>query len=544
MLYLKKRRINGFKMNKENKKIILIDFLFLNHYSLGLLILKKLMKNNGLDVEIVNLSKEINRGNIDKKKIYQDLISVISNKKPTHVGFSAMSANYVDILVAAKKIKKELPEVTIFLGGPQASLTDEATLTNFPSIDFIYRGEVEGAINELSEYIKGNIKPKKVPNLSYRKGGEIVQNKEVSLIKERELPTIEYDKEYLNEHKVVCVEGGRGCPFNCTYCSSSNYWQNNFRMKPIENLISEMEKNTTKNQDRVSIIHDIFTLNKKKIEKFCKKIQDKEIQWSCSARADSLDKDLIKLMKRSGCVGIFLGIETGDQKIQKKINKNLNLDHTDKIINDINDVGGIKIVTSFIVGFPFDKPTSFYNTLKRIFKYKKNECEIKMFTLKPEKGSSLYKEYKNNLFFNNYFYLDNWFAEKIENETEAIKLIEENPDLFSHHYRIKPEHFNAYYFEGLEKIGKAILTSTPQAFYLWMKKFENHPETFFKEIKDIMGWKSPYTITKKELLKLSNKKNILLSFMAYFETNKQYIDKDIKTTYNKELREAKERLSN
>lgn len=526
----------------ETKKVILIDLFSFEQYSLASMILEKLLTANNVKVEIINSQEEIKKGNIKKERLYKDLVALISQKNPTHIGFSAMGNNYVKIILLAKKIKEEFPEIKIFLGGPQASVTDKETLNSFPFIDFIFRGEVENAIEELSEYIKGNIKPKKVPNLTYKQGRGIIRNDKKPLISESKLPTIKYKKEYLNRAKIVCIEGGRGCPFNCTYCSSSNYWQNNFRMKPVNTLISEMKENITKNQDRISIIHDIFTLNKEKLKKFCKKIENKNISWSCSARTDSLENNLIKLMKKAGCVGVFLGIETGDKKIQKKINKNLDLEHADKVINEIRGIDGIKAITSFIIGFPFDNLNSLYNTIKKIFKYKNNYCEIRIFTLKPVKGSFLYEQYKNSLFFDKLFYSTDSFITGLTSKDEEIKLIQEYPSLFSYYYRIKPDFFNVYYFAGLKKIIRIMLDSFPETFYLWVKKFKNNPKIFFKKISTIMNHNNKYKITKEELLKLKNKQEVLLSFINYFEDSDRYIDQELKNTFEKEINSLKERV--
>jgi len=111
------------------------------------------------------------------------------------------------------------------------------------------------------------------------------------------------------------LEGGRGCPFHCSFCSTSRFWNRHFRMKPAEDLIREMDTfHERSGIRRFSIEHDMFTANRKYVETFCRLLTDRgtPYRWACSSRIDVLDEDLIQLMARAGCEEVFLGIETGN----------------------------------------------------------------------------------------------------------------------------------------------------------------------------------------------------------------------------------------
>jgi hypothetical protein len=101
------------------------------------------------------------------------------------------------------------------------------------------------------------------------------------------------------------------------------------------------------------LTHDMFTVDSKRVRAFCRRMIDScaGYTWSCSARTDCVDRELIEFMAAAGCVGIFFGIETGSDRMQKVIDKHLDVRRAHEII-DIAERAGMRSTVSLITGFP------------------------------------------------------------------------------------------------------------------------------------------------------------------------------------------------
>ena len=104
---------------------------------------------------------------------------------------------------------------------------------------------------------------------------------------------------------------------------------------------------------RFELIHDMFTVDRKRVVEFCEALlaSGEQFQWNCSARTDCVDDELIALMARSGCASIFFGIETGSARLQRLIGKNLDLHEAASRVACASR-HGIGTTVSLITGFP------------------------------------------------------------------------------------------------------------------------------------------------------------------------------------------------
>ena len=104
------------------------------------------------------------------------------------------------------------------------------------------------------------------------------------------------------------VEAGRGCPFHCTFCSTATFFGRKYRVKAAGKLVSELKSlNRDYNIGDFSLQHDLFTVNRRKVLEFCEEVRPCNFSWTCSARIDCVDSELLGEMARSGCRGIYLG---------------------------------------------------------------------------------------------------------------------------------------------------------------------------------------------------------------------------------------------
>ena len=122
---------------------------------------------------------------------------------------------------------------------------------------------------------------------------------------------------------------GRGCPHKCSFCSSAAMHGHKLRMRSSENIVDEMEHLlNVHDAEMMAFMDDTFTMNRKRVEEVCAEIKERELDfyWGCTARADTLNKNLLGKMKDSGCITLFLGVESADQQRLDNLNKRVTID--------------------------------------------------------------------------------------------------------------------------------------------------------------------------------------------------------------------------
>ena len=151
----------------------------------------------------------------------------------------------------AQRLKERHPEIYIVFGGPQSDLCAEPTLREIPWVDYICRGEGETIIVPFFRSLLSGQPDESLNGLAFVRDGRIVMNPRPPLVQDLDaLPTINYDllrfEDKLDEEgntlRYYSIDVGRGCPFGCTYCSTKSFWQQRYRLKSAERIISEMKQ--------------------------------------------------------------------------------------------------------------------------------------------------------------------------------------------------------------------------------------------------------------------------------------------------------------
>lgn len=301
---------------------------------------------------------------------------------PKCVSFYTLCSTYHIVLRIASQIRKRAPEIKLILGGPQATVTARQTLEAMDFIDYICTGEGEETVvsffNALLKHEGKGLE--NVSGLFYRCDGQIV--KTTPKVPLTDLETLPYWDDRLllpeegakerwigNKDYFMPIDTGRGCPYNCTYCSTSYFWNRTYRLKSADRIVSDMLY--YKNKYGIcsfDVAHDAFTVNQKLVSDVCDKIMEKElkVQWKCTTRIDCISKELILKMKQAGLRSISLGIETGSARMQKLINKRLNLDTVKPMIAFLLE-NDIKVTLFFMYGFPEETLEDLRATLNLCF---------------------------------------------------------------------------------------------------------------------------------------------------------------------------------
>lgn len=399
---------------------------------LGLLALGASLQDSGFKVKIYKPEQTL-----FKRCDYQNIALDILSSKPDFIGFSTWCNTFAASLLIAKQIKHSNHKIPIIFGGPQASILPIKILKEFPFVDFVLTGEADHTLPQLLKKLnqkKRNLS--EIAGLAYRnKLKEIIQNKSSSVVKELDnLPVPAYN--LIPKHDILKLDVGRGCPFECTYCTTNIFFSKSYRVKSPERIIYEMDLMYEKSKiTSFSFAHDLFTLNKKFIFSFCEKlikyykIKHIKFKWTCSARIDTVSEELIAKMKSAGCQSIFFGIESGSEKIQKSIKKNLNLNIIYAITDKCRQVN-MKMHASFIIGFPDETKADIEKTLKLILELACKGALVQVSELALLPGTPIFNNYNNQLKFDGS--ISN-FSHSVIGKSEQ-NLIQKYPLIFSSFY--------------------------------------------------------------------------------------------------------------
>jgi len=301
------------------------------------------------------------------------------------VGIYANSICYRDTLRMFNEIenlrKKGLWSGEIIVGGPHTSVALE-TIPEF--VDYVVQGEGEEAILEI---------------VNGKTNGRVIKEERIKDLVPlpfepwdifTKLP-YDYSCPWMDIKPVFTMNTSRGCPFNCSFCSVGSIWGKEYSYFGADRIISEIEY-LVKNYGARGIYfrEDNFTLNLKRVEKFCEKLikKDIDIHWACETRVDSLcNEGLIKLMSSAGCRAVYLGVESGSQRVLDILNKNITVGQIEKAVNLCKKYN-IRTYCSLITGVPGETFEDYLLTKKLMNELKPYTYGFNIFVGIP--GSPLY----------------------------------------------------------------------------------------------------------------------------------------------------------
>ena len=370
------------------------------------------------------------------------------------LGFSTICSSYPLTLRLAKEIKGLRPQIPIVLGGPQATVVDIVTLNHFPSIDYIVRQEADESFPQLLEVLENfdSHRLNTVLGITYRQGEQIKRNPNAPAIPNLDLlPLPAFHLQPPSIGASCPLEIGRGCPFQCTFCSTSEFFGRKFRLKSPETMIEQMRIIKERYQIYTfSLDHDMFTADRKRVVRFCEALLacGDTFHWTCSARTDCIDDELIALMARAGCHGIFFGIETGSERLQRTIRKNLNLSDARKRI-ECASKHKISTAVALIIAFPEETKDDLRQTLHFfVDSLRFDYAEPQLSLLAPIAGTSLEIQYRKDLIFDHLF--SNISHQGWRMDPADIEIIEAYPEVFTNFYSIPTEGLERSYFQEVQ----------------------------------------------------------------------------------------------
>lgn len=366
---------------------------------LGIAYMAGVLQENNIDVEILDASAE----DMDFKDVEKELLK----RKPNLVALTALTPTIGRALETAQVVKETLPDSIVVMGGYHPTFNFIETLED-ENVDIVIRGEGEYIMLNLVQALENQSSLHDVKGIVFedKNSKEIVVNPEAPLIQDLDelpfpalnlLPMKKYRLLDMDTHMTTMITT-RGCPMQCSFCSSAAMHGKKIRERSVENIVDEIEYlKTNYDIDTIAFMDDTFTLKKRKVMAICDEILKRniEIMWGCTSRVDTLDEKLLKKMKEAGCITIFIGVESADQQQLDNMCKNTTIA---KIENAFKIAHKLKIrtIASVALGMPGDTKEIMNKTVKFVHKLKPNYAIYSLAT--PYPGTKFYKEaFEKNL---------------------------------------------------------------------------------------------------------------------------------------------------
>ena len=291
---------------------------------------------------------------------YKTLEQKVEKYNPDIVGIPCLSFTLIDVLSVLKVVKKVNPEIKTILGGPHPNIFPEETI-NLPGVDFLVLGESEAPTKNLVENIDNPEKLTKIKGLVFKKDGQIINTGKRELL--ANLDELPFPARHLTPYKkyfsiiaktapVTTMFTSRGCPYKCLFCDRPHLGKV-FRARSAKNVVDEMEQIKKMSINEIFIYDDTFTVDRQRTIDICQEIlkRNLKIYWDIRSRVDTVDEEVLNLLRQAGCLRIHYGIEAGTQKILNILRKGITLDLARKTIN-LTKKAGIQTLVYFMIGNP------------------------------------------------------------------------------------------------------------------------------------------------------------------------------------------------
>ncbi len=341
---------------------------------LGPLYLASYLRSQGYrDITVIDARHaRLSRGAVSRR---------IKDVAPDVIGISGLSMEYAEVHELARLAKEINGNCKVIVGGPYATSSYDQTL-NDPHVDFAVIGEGERTIVRLINALEEGRDYSAIEGLAFKNGQACVVNPAPPVIEDLDaIPFPAWDlidmEEYFRDihnhsqspiptsNRTVPLFTSRGCPYRCTYCH--NIFGKKIRFRSVENVLEEIETLIKKYRVKeIEVLDDCFNFDLPRAKRICDEIIRRGIRIALSfpnaLRVDRMDEELIAKLKQAGTRVIFYAIESASPRIQKIVNKNLDLEKARHIIAQ---TAKQDIVTCgfFMLGFPGETREEMQHTL-------------------------------------------------------------------------------------------------------------------------------------------------------------------------------------
>lgn len=331
-----------------------------------------------------------------------ELLRRLEQERPDLVGLSCVTFNWSEACRLARDLKARFPALTLALGGAHVNAVRGQALADCPEADAAFYGDAEQVFAEYTTALGEGRAPGPLDGFAYREHGRVVASPKDALITDLDamlLPEREHlglrayrpSPQSYRRLPFAAVFGSRGCPGRCTFCHTVQ----RTRLRSAESLVAEIQLLQARHGVREVLFYDDnFTLDRRRVLRFCALLQERrlDLSWAASARVDTVDPELLAAMKRAGCWRLLLGLETGSERLLARIRKDVTLDQARKAVAAIR-AAGLQTYGMFIFGLPTETRAEGLQTIAYM---KSLDLDfVNVASLTPFPGTAIYDEVRD-----------------------------------------------------------------------------------------------------------------------------------------------------
>jgi len=356
---------------------------------MGLLYLSAYLEKQGVEHEVFDSTFAA----------FEELIGKIDSEKPEFIGIYVNFLTRNNVIKLIDHIRKSnfSASTKIIVGGPDVRYYAENYLEN--GADFVVVGEGEITFHEI---ISNGKNFAEIPGLIWKSEGQIIKNPERPLI--RDLDSLPFPnrkkidlQKYLDTWKKhhsyssLTISTQRGCPYSCKWCSHAVFGDTYRRRSPVS-VVEELAFLVKEyNPDSFWFVDDVFTMSEKWMMEFQEELKRKnvKISYECITRADKLSEKLIAVLKNTGCHTLWVGAESGSQRVIDLMDRRVDVKQVRKMIRMASEQG-IKAGTFIMLGYPEETVEDIRETIHHL-----KESNPDIFTINkayPIKGTKMYED--------------------------------------------------------------------------------------------------------------------------------------------------------
>ncbi len=392
---------------KENMKILLIMPKVDIGYQdwpvppVGIAYVSASLKKAGYCVSTLNLNLYDKYDEVLRSAIVDNSIDI--------VGIGGLIVNYHTIKEIVGKCKNVKPEILVWIGGGVITFSAIPVMQGIPKADIGMIGEGEITACEMIKCLeenKGNVdKLQGVNGLIVRTSqGTLITTEPRAEIEDIDsIPYPDYDgfqyfemvRKFWDSDSTGIISAplttSRSCPFNCTFCSKSGGTK--YRQRSLDSVFEELEYLVSHyHVNRILLNDELFANNEERIIEFCNRIAQYHIKWFVSLRISKhITAELLQMMKKSGCVQILYGLESGDDTILKSMRKGITTSEIERVM-ELTYEAGFQVVGNFIFGDTNETVETAQHTLDFIYKNIRYFSSVALSPIILFPGSYLYKK--------------------------------------------------------------------------------------------------------------------------------------------------------
>lgn len=331
------------------------------------------------------------------------------------VGIGTDTTRYYNALRIARTAQRE--GCTVIMGGPHPCFVDEEVL-NTNQVDFVVRGEGEITLHELLvELQKERGEFSRVKGISFRRNGHIMRTPQREFIEDldhlplpaRHLIDMDnYRKTKFGNRDITPMITSRGCPSNCSFCSSSTFLGRKWRSRSVPSILQEIEELYYRYHfNAIAFVDDNFTLSPKRVMELSEGIiqRNLDIWWWNLSRVDTIvgNEPMLKKMHRAGGKSIFIGVESAHRPSLEEFGKGSDIGMAERAV-EVLKRNGFEIFASYILGGLGETVKAVNETIRWAKRLDTNVAQFCILT--PYPGTALYEKVKDRIFRRHWTFFD------------------------------------------------------------------------------------------------------------------------------------------